>query len=73
MRQKWNMGYPEYPEKNKRHLSMIIASEIQQLPQAAASLATSLGLILTVGGLFIACRSYTTDRERERLEKAYGA
>ncbi len=51
---------------------MIVSNETQQLLQAAANLVTSLGLILTIVGLFFAVRSYKVEREKERLEKAYG-
>ena len=49
-----------------------LSSETQQLLQATANLVTSLGLLVTMGGLFIAFRSYKKEQERERLEKAYG-
>lgn len=51
---------------------IVLSSEAQQLLQAAANLVTSLGLIITVTGIFIAIRSYKAEQERERRERAYG-
>ncbi len=53
-------------------ITLLLKQETQQLLQATANLVTSLGLILTLVGLFVALRSYRAERERERLEKAYG-
>lgn len=51
---------------------MPLLIENREFLEAAANLVTALGFIITIGGLFFALRTYRAERERERLEKAYG-
>jgi hypothetical protein len=51
---------------------MTLTNETQQMLQAAANLVTTLGFIITIGVLYIAVRTYKVERQRERLERAYG-
>ena len=51
---------------------MPLLIENREFLEAAANLVTALGFIITIGGLFFALRTYRAERERERLERAYG-
>jgi hypothetical protein len=52
-------------------ITMSLLLENQQFLDATANLVTTLGFIVTIGGLFFALRTYMLERKKERLEKTY--
>jgi len=51
---------------------MSLLIENREFLEAAANLVTARGFLITIGGFFFALRTYMAERERERLERAYG-